>query len=66
MSRRVSKTSNRTRLDANKALAGLPRERIALSERDSPSVIDLLENPPEPNARLIRAAELLRKRAPGP
>lgn len=31
-------------------------ERIALSERDSLRVLELLENPPEPNARLIRAS----------
>lgn len=37
-------------------------ERLALSERDSLRVLDLLENPPEPNAHLIRAAKLLRKR----
>jgi GNAT superfamily N-acetyltransferase len=32
-------------------------ERIALSERDSLSVLDLLDNPPEPTARLISAAK---------
>ena len=37
-------------------------ERLVLSERDSLRVLDLLENPPEPNARLIRAAKLYRKR----
>jgi uncharacterized protein (DUF1778 family) len=31
-------------------------ERLALSERDSLRVLDALENPPPPNARLIAAA----------
>lgn len=56
MPKRVSKASRRTWLNAVKASAGLARERIALSERDSLRVIDLLDNPPPPNARLIRAA----------
>ena len=45
--------------------AALPRaqatieeaEKLTLSERDSLRVLDLLENPPEPPARLRRAAE---------
>ena len=32
-------------------------ERIALSERDSLRVLDLLENPPTPTTRLKRAAK---------
>ena len=32
-------------------------ERLHLSERDSLRVLDLLENPPEPTARLLRAAK---------
>jgi uncharacterized protein (DUF1778 family) len=32
-------------------------ERLALSERDSLKVLELLENPPLPNARLQRAAK---------
>jgi uncharacterized protein (DUF1778 family) len=32
-------------------------ERIKVSERDSLRVLDLLENPPAPNARLIAAAK---------
>ncbi|MEO1610270.1 MAG: DUF1778 domain-containing protein [Pseudomonadota bacterium] len=32
-------------------------ERIALSERDSLKVLDLLEHPPEPPAKLKRAAK---------
>jgi uncharacterized protein (DUF1778 family) len=32
-------------------------ERLALSGRDSLKVLDLLENPPKPNARLKRAAK---------
>lgn len=31
-------------------------EHMQLSERDSLRVLDMLENPPEPNARLIAAA----------
>lgn len=38
-------------------------ERIRLSERDSLHVLGLLENPPEPNARLMVAAHALPKRA---
>ncbi|HMN70726.1 MAG TPA: DUF1778 domain-containing protein [Rhodoblastus sp.] len=33
-------------------------EHIALSERDSLRVLELLENPPNPNARLLRAAKI--------
>ena len=32
-------------------------EKLKLSERDSLLVLDLLENPPEPSARLINAAK---------
>jgi uncharacterized protein (DUF1778 family) len=35
-------------------------ERLALSGRDSLKVLDLLENPPKPNARLKRAAKARR------
>lgn len=34
-------------------------ERIALSQRDSLHVLDVLENPPRPTSRLLRAAEAL-------
>ena len=34
-------------------------EHIILSERDARLWLDLLDNPPEPNARLIAAAEAL-------
>lgn len=34
-------------------------ERIALTERDSLKVLDLLEHPPAPNARLRKAAASL-------
>jgi len=37
-------------------------EQVKLSERDSLRVLDLLENPPAPNARLIAAAKRLPKR----
>ena len=32
-------------------------ERVALTSRDSLTVLDLLENPPKPTARLKRAAK---------
>jgi uncharacterized protein (DUF1778 family) len=31
-------------------------EQVQLSERDSLKVLDLLENPPQPNAKLVSAA----------
>lgn len=34
-------------------------EHVMLSERDSVRVLELLENPPAPNARLIAAARAL-------
>jgi uncharacterized protein (DUF1778 family) len=34
-------------------------ERIELSQRDSLHVLDLLENPPEPNEKLMKAAHAL-------
>lgn len=34
-------------------------ERIALSERDSLRILNALENPPAPNAKLLAAARLL-------
>lgn len=34
-------------------------ERVVLSERDSLRVLDLLEHPPVPNARLMAAARAL-------
>jgi uncharacterized protein (DUF1778 family) len=34
-------------------------ERVTLSERDSLRVLRMLENPPAPNARLLRAARRL-------
>jgi uncharacterized protein (DUF1778 family) len=39
-------------------------ERIVLSERDSLLVLNLLENPPAPNARLRAAIAALPKLAP--
>jgi uncharacterized protein (DUF1778 family) len=36
-------------------------ERISLSERDTKRVLDLLENPPKPTARLTRAARRRRR-----
>jgi uncharacterized protein (DUF1778 family) len=37
-------------------------ERVRLSERDSLRVLEMLENPPAPNARLLAAAEALPSR----
>ena len=37
-------------------------EQVQLSERDSLRVLDLLENPPAPNARLLAAARGLPSR----
>ncbi len=34
-------------------------EHVKLSERDSLRVLDLLENPPKPNAKLLAAAKAL-------
>jgi len=34
-------------------------EQVQLSERDSLRVLDLLENPPQPNAKLVSAAKAL-------
>ena len=34
-------------------------ERLKLSERDSRLVLELLENPPAPNAKLLKAARAL-------
>jgi uncharacterized protein (DUF1778 family) len=36
-------------------------ERVTLSERDSLRVLRVLENPPAPNARLLRAARRMPK-----
>lgn len=38
-------------------------EHLQLSERDSLRVLDLLENPPPPNARLLAAAQALPRRS---
>jgi uncharacterized protein (DUF1778 family) len=38
-------------------------ERVVLGERDSARVLELLENPPPPNAKLMKAALALPKRS---
>ena len=38
-------------------------DHLQLSERDSLRVLDLLENPPAPNARLVAAARAFPKRS---
>jgi uncharacterized protein (DUF1778 family) len=35
--------------------------RVQLSERDTLRILDLLENPPKPPARLVHAAETMRR-----
>jgi uncharacterized protein (DUF1778 family) len=37
-------------------------EHVLLSQRDSLRVLDLLENPPRPNAKLLSAAKALPRR----
>ena len=37
-------------------------QRLALSERDSLRVLELLENPPQPNPRLLAAAQAMAAR----
>jgi uncharacterized protein (DUF1778 family) len=39
-------------------------DHLQLSERDSMRVLDLLENPPAPNSKLLAAARALPKRRP--
>ena len=39
-------------------------DHLQLSERDSLRVMDLLENPPAPNAKLLAVARALPKRRP--
>lgn len=48
-------------VDAAKAVIR-EEEHISLSQRDSLRVLDLLENPPKPNAKLLSAAKALPKR----
>lgn len=48
-------------VDAAKAIIR-EEEHISLSRRDSLRVLDLLENPPKPNAKLVSAAKALPKR----
>lgn len=38
-------------------------ERVKLTERDSQRVLDLLENPPAPNSKLLKAARAMPKRS---
>jgi uncharacterized protein (DUF1778 family) len=48
-------------VDAAKAVIR-EAEHISLSQRDSLRVLDLLENPPRPNAKLVSAAKALPRR----
>lgn len=52
----------RTSVEAAKTVID-QAERVALSERDSLRVLELLEHPPEPNAKLMKAACALPKRS---
>lgn len=47
-------------LDAARAIIR-DEERVRLSERDSLRVLELLENPPAPNVKLLAAAKALPK-----
>jgi uncharacterized protein (DUF1778 family) len=55
-------TTDRYALVAAKAVIK-EAEHMQLSERDSLRVLDLLENPPAPNSKLLAAARALPKRA---
>jgi uncharacterized protein (DUF1778 family) len=52
-----------------KAVSPRPRavieraEQVRLSQRDSQRVLELLENPPEPNEKLLAAARALQGRS---
>jgi uncharacterized protein (DUF1778 family) len=48
----------RTAVEAARAIID-QAERIQLSQRDSLRVLELLENPPAPNAKLLAAAHAL-------
>lgn len=48
-------------VDAAKAIIR-EEEHISLSQRDSQRILDLLENPSKPNAKLVSAAKALPKR----
>ena len=48
-------------LDAARAVIR-EAEHLELSERDSLRVLDLLEHPPKPNAKLLAAAKALARR----
>jgi uncharacterized protein (DUF1778 family) len=52
----------RTSVEAARAVID-QAERVELSERDSLHVLELLENPPMPNAKLKKAARSLPKRS---
>lgn len=52
----------RTAVEAARAVIDRA-ERVQLSERDSLRVLELLENPPAPNAKLLAAAQALPERA---
>ena len=57
----LSESGQRQRLLAAKAVIE-KADHVQLSERDSLRVLDLLENPPAPNAKLLAAARALPKR----
>jgi uncharacterized protein (DUF1778 family) len=52
----------RTAVEAAKSVID-QAERVSLSKRDSSRVLELLENPPTPNAKLMKAAHTLPKRS---
>ncbi|MGD0775420.1 MAG: DUF1778 domain-containing protein [Candidatus Solibacter sp.] len=64
MKKRAVEGNSRTLL-GNCVAKAVPKEadRVRLSERDSLRVLELLENPLEPNARLLAAAQALPRRS---
>jgi uncharacterized protein (DUF1778 family) len=60
--RRIIQTIGEYALLAAKVVAEEPGH-VQLSERDNLRVVDLVENPPEPNSKLLAAARALPKRA---
>jgi uncharacterized protein (DUF1778 family) len=52
----------RTAVEAAKTVID-QAERVTLTQRDSLRVLELLEHPPEPNAKLMKAARDLPKRS---
>ena len=61
MPRRVTKDNNRIALREAQSVIE-EHEHVKLTHRDSLKVLELLANPPAPNAKLRKAARAIRKR----